>query len=700
MARRLRMFYDFGMKWKFVLAEWAIIIIVAYGYCAKTLLDFDPHQLQQTGEQNGNVLASLLVEIGLTRYGQIPLWNPFMQTGFPYASDLIGLFWSPVATIPALIWGGVNGMKVAVFIAFIIAGLGQWYLGHVFGLRGIFRLWSGLTFMLSGGLALLWRLGWLELVIGAAFFPWVFASFWSALQKRNRTSLVFCAFSVVMIFFAGGGYYPFYLLGTSVILLLVAFLTSKKDIRKRMFPRSIIIAIIAAGLAAVMLLLPIYYGFRLTVRLAGIDLSQTGSQPILYALMNYLISAPDWLNANILGTANGWNWFYIGPLSIVALLFVVPAFNHRRYRPALIAMISLTGFLLLWMANRYPPVKYLYDWFPFLYVLRFPQRLLVIASSSLLVLCGISIQLIYFNLRKRVNRYTLSINSQKDGVSPILRLNGGVSLVFALILLLSVKDTYKINQSIAFGPHSLDMVSFEALSWLKKYDPGLYYTDLGGGLYFWSWAPAAYDLEMPIINDNDQIVRLATTLKQAADDSPFIATPKYQFLMGNQTPAPGAQFVKDISGYQLWHFQDALPFAFTIPGDALKPGEKLDHSLAKPVMVSYEGLNRIKVVALSDTPSNLLVVLVSDYPGWKLNVDGKPAIMTPVNYYLGAKAVPGLHTYTFIYDPPLYHIGLIITLFTVYVALLLVLSESQLVLRALNAIRKKKIPADQKDTQE
>ena len=62
-------------------------------------------------------------------------------------------------------------MKVSAFIAFILAGLGQWYLARVCGLRGIFRLWSSLTFMLSGGLALLWRLGWYELLLGAVWFP-------------------------------------------------------------------------------------------------------------------------------------------------------------------------------------------------------------------------------------------------------------------------------------------------------------------------------------------------------------------------------------------------------------------------------------------------------------------------------------------------------------------------------------------------
>jgi len=694
MANIIQKLYNSGLKWRFILLEWVIILLVAYGYSAKTLLDFNPRQLQQTGEQNNNAIGPLLVEIGVTRYGQIPLWNPFMQTGYPYIGDLLGHFWSPLATIPAMIWGGINGMKVAVFIAFILAGLGQWYLGQVLGLRGIFRLWSSLTFMLSGGLALLWRLGWFELLVGAVWFPWAFASFWSALHLKNRSSLVYCAISVVMILFAGGGYYPFYLLGSSSILLLVAYLTSKRDMRKHMLPRAIVIALLVVGLAAVMLL-PIYNNYRLTVRLAGPDAAQTGSQPILYALMNYLIAVPEWLNANILGTANGWNWFYLGPLSIVALIFLVPAFRHRRYRPALLAMVSLTTFLLLWMANRYPPVKYIYNWIDFLYNLRFPQRLLIIASSSLLVVCGLSIQLIYYDIRKRSKQYSISLKSQNNEFSPILSMNGIVTFAFFLSLLFSVNDTYRVNKGVAFGAHSLDLVSFEALSWLKKYDPSLYYTDLGGGLYFWSWDPAAYELEMPIINDNDQVERLASTYQQSSDDSPFIATPKYQFLQSDQPPGPGAQLVNDIEGYQLWYYPDALPFAFIVSNDAIIAGVKMDHSKAIPEQVSYDGPNRVNVVAESDSKSDQLVVLVSNFPGWKLLIDGKPAILTPVNYYLGAKPLPGKHTYTFIFDSPLYHLGLLITLYSIYIASLVVLSEFLPLRMALLTLFKKRNSTNQ-----
>jgi hypothetical protein len=660
-------------KWGFHFLEWAIIIAVAYAYCAVTLLDFDPLQLQQTGEQNNEGFGNLLAQTSLSHFGQVPLWNPFSTTGFPYAGDLNNYFWSPVATLPVILWGAINGMKVSVFIGFIIAGLGQWYLAKVCGLRGIFRLWASLTFMLSGGLALFWRVGWVYLFLGAVWFPWVFASFWVALHKKTRSSLIFCAFTVAMTFLTGGGYYPFYLLVTALVILIVAYLTSEPILRKSMLPRALVISLMSAGFVAVYLF-PSLGGLKLINRVYGLDVTQNGSQPVLYAMMNYLIAVPEWRDANILGTANGWNWFYLGPLSIVALFFLLPAFRKRRYRPELIAMLALTAIMLLWEANRYAPVKYIYDLIPFLYTLRFPNRLLVIAASPLLIAGGISFQVIYERIQKWAKQYALLLRGRNN--KTIIDLNSQVliTLTFILLFFLSVRDTYRVNKPEAFGAHSLDLVSFDTLRWLKNYDPSLYYVDLGGGLYFWSWDPAAYELGLPIINDT-QVERLLTLYKQSADDSPFIATPKYQYLQTNQTPAPGAEFVTDIEGYDLWYYPDALPFAFTIPNDALTTGGKLDHAKTVAVQVSYEGLNKVKAIANSDGTADSLVVLVSDYPGWKLNVDGNPDSLTPINYYLGAKLLPGTHTYTFTFDPPLYHIGLAITLYSIWIALIIVVAE-------------------------
>lgn len=126
------------------LIEWFIIVVVIYLFSHVALLDGNAQQLQQTGEHSESATLPILADLSLRKYGEIPLWNPYMLTGFPHVGDPVNHFWNPIATIPVLIWGGINGMKVSIFVSLLAAAFGQWTLAHIFGVRGIFRLWAGL----------------------------------------------------------------------------------------------------------------------------------------------------------------------------------------------------------------------------------------------------------------------------------------------------------------------------------------------------------------------------------------------------------------------------------------------------------------------------------------------------------------------------------------------------------------------------
>lgn len=655
-----------------ILIEWAIIICAAYFYTAPALLDFDPTQLQQTGEHNESATRPILAEIGLWQHHEIPLWNHYMQTGFPHTGDLLGHFWSPIATLPVIIWGGINGMKVSIFISFILAGLGQWYLARVSGLKGIFRLWSALMFMFSGGLAFLWRLGWYELLIGMAWFPWTFAAFWQALRKKDVTSMAWAAFCAAMILLTGGGYYPFYLIASAGAMFVVALIAAQPEERIVKIKRSVFIGIFSVGLIAVMAF-PIYDGYRLIVRESGEDVEQNGSQPISYALMNYAISQPEWFNTSILGTAGGWNWFYTGPLMLGAFIFLPLSLRYRKSRTILLALLAISIVLLLWVANRYAPVKYLYDWIKFLYRFRFPNRLLILAASPLLVISAASLQALFVGVRKRFENYKLSFSYQDNPLEKNIKMRGVVTAFFAIILLWALGDVYKINHGFGFAPSFLEPKSFQAMSWLKKTDNSMYYINLGGGALYWGWTPAAYTMQLPVINFNYN-QHLANKYEQSLPEAPFNVIPKYQFSFVTE-PISGATLLKDFDGVGLWYFPDALPFAFTAPSEELITGAKLVPDHITESIARYDGPNRVIVKTPAEHNGDVVVALVSNYPGWKVLRDGKRIQLTPVNEYLAAQAIPGEHTYTFIFDPPLYKIGLVITLATIIILLYFVHKE-------------------------
>ncbi len=653
-----------------LILEWLVILLVIFLFSRITLLDFNPRQLQQTGEHNESATLPILAEIGLRRYGEIPLWNPYMLTGFPHAGDLINHFWNPVATIPVLLWGGINGMKVSVFLSLLVAAYGQWFLAHTFGLRGIFRLWAGLLCALSGGLILLWRLGWYELLVGAAWFPWCFALLWRALHRRDRSSLIWAALAIAMVLTAGGGYYPFYLGISLIVLTIAALILHKPTDRGLQLRRAAAVALLSVGLAAVYLV-PLVDGLRYTRRDAPPDVTQVNSQPIPYALFNYVVSDESWFITPALNRASGYGWFYIGALPLLALAFTPWLFGRFSWRRrGILTLLSLLLVLLLWHSNRHAPVRYLYEWFPFLYTFRFPNRLLIIATIPLVILAAMTMQGLLVWLRRAFRGLRLGVSPDAKGHNASgIRLITLINLSAALLLLIAMVNVYRVNYRFGMHPSPRLGVAEETLGWLRLHDTGLYYINIGGPSPYWNWFAHAYELEMPVMDFryNRRVLSMDT---QYQPESPFCAQPRYVILPTDQPAPDEATLVTTIRQMNVWYQPQALPYAF-----AVDPALPIARDTVRELDVRLDGPNRVIVEGKSGEMGQQLVALVSDYPGWRLSIDGRSAEVVPVNGYLGARMMSGEHTYVFEFRPPLHTIGLSISVLTLLLCAVLAGTE-------------------------
>jgi hypothetical protein len=662
------------------LVEWLIILLVIFLFARTTLLDFNDQQLQQTGEHNESATLPLLAEIGLRRYGEIPLWNPYMLSGFPHVGDSINHFWNPVATVPVLLWGGINGMKVSVFLSLLVAAYGQWFLAHTFGVRGIFRLWAGLLFALSGGLLLLWRLGWYELLVGAAWFPWCFALLWRALRRQDRASVVLTALAIAMVLTTGGGYYPLYLGISMTILTLAALAWAGQPHRRQMLSRAVTIALLGIALAAVYLV-PFAHGLRYTARDAGIDVTQSTSQPIPYVLFNYVIADEEWFTQPVLNGASGYRWFYIGALPLLALAFTPWLFGRFPWRRrALLTMLLLLLVLLLWQANRYLPVRYLYDLVPFLLTFRFPNRLLIIATIPLIIVAAMNLQGLLVWARARWRRADLTISSDGEATRTGLPLVLVVELLVAFLLFQTTANVYRVNHHFAMHPYPRLIAARNTLTWLRQYDPSLYYVDIGAPGPYWNWLAYAVEYELPVLNFRYNR-RVLSMDEQLAPESPFKAQSKYALFPSDLPPPEGGALVATIDGMNIWRRPYALPYAFGL-ADSRGP---VNWQTVREQAVRLDGPNRVVVTGAAGAAGEQLVVLVSDYPGWRLTVDGQPAALRPLNGYLGAALLPGQHTYVFEFRPSVFYVSLGISLISLLVCGWLVGEE----LRTARALRRR-----------
>jgi hypothetical protein len=246
-----------------------------------------------------------------------------------------------------------------------------------------------------------------------------------------------------------------------------------------------------------------------------------------------------------------------------------------------------------------------------------------------------------------------------------------------------VRNVYLVNKAFAFVPQERNGKPFTALSWLKDYDPGLYYTNVGGGAIYWSWVPAGYELEMPIINFRYNR-HLRSMDGQSQPEAPFAASAKYMLALADQPRPDNAELLAEFDDVGLWYLPDALPFAFSAPPARLRSATKVAREDVSPLTARLAGTNQVVVQGEPDHAGDQLVVLVSDYPGWRLYVDGQPDALRALNGYLGAAMRSGEHTYTFVFQPTRYYVGLAISLLTLAVMLGILLVESPLWPRVRN----------------
>ena len=649
--------------------EWLLIVAAAYFYCGDVFLDFNPDTMQQSGEQSPSATLPWLTEIGLHRYGEIPLWNPYMLTGFPHTGDPLGHFWHPISTIAILLWGAIVGMKVSIFLAFVLAGLGQWTFAYVLGLRRTFRLWSAILFMLSGGLAMLWRVGWYELLLGAAWFPWCFALYIHALRKNTIRSIVLMSIAVFMVISTGGGYYPFYLLGCLITLFLTMFLSSPPQERFKQIRTSIGILLFSTALSAVVIL-PYTDVFPNYGRDVVLDDMQRYSQPIEYGLINFIVYTPDWFYSGVLGAAGGWNWFYIGWLPIAAFAFLPLAWSQasRIRKPILISGLLLV-MLLMWFANRYTIFSKVFDWFPYLYNLRFPNRLLVIATSPLLILSALGLEHA-FRLSKVIVKDIKFVCTSAGKKNRMVFAHLIVAVLWVLLLVTLTKPVYDVNQTFAFVDQTINPKPVATLRWLKEYDPSLYYVNIGGGQVYWEWTAAAYQLEIPMINFLYSR-HLRSQEVQRGDASPFMAQAKYQISLESERVPPNSTRIHEVDGIVVWRVPGVLPYAFSAQPEFTRLYTKLTTDKVTPVQVRLNGPNQVIAKGAPSQAGDVLVVLMSYFPGWKLWIDGQPADLVPVNGYLGTTMLPGEHTYQFYFLPAKYLLGAVISSMTLLIIIMI-----------------------------
>ncbi len=655
-------------------AELGLLLVAVLAYCS-AFLKFGP-QWRLPGNE-----AELFQSFGLVLYkslfesGQFPLWNPYIRTGLPFVADPMLYIYNPLVSLPVLLIGPWDGFKVALLLSFGLAGWGMWQLCRTLGIGAPVRLWVALLYIFAGQPAARFFQGEYLFVFGFAWIPWIVHHLFQVAKTPRRGNVAWAVLSLAMLYLCGNAYYPFLMLFVVALFLLV-MVPQERALQERLARRwyrlrvdweqsgqrllpFLLVGALALGLIAIHFLPLAEFWPRLNKGLGAY-----GSHNLGQIYLDYTSKDSFRPDAYQELPAREEFYAYIGLAPFLALACLPLAFRSRPRRPLVFLLLVLV-FTLVYIDLKDMPWRDWYEKIKIFSQFRHLLRPLILGSFALLLLGGLGLDEAWQRLAARVDQ---------QGWKRWAAVVGLVAL--AGLMLWSTGDVYRANR-----PHLAARTANQAIDrlakWLRAYDTSEYgvrfnpnntalYALLDAGLRFRdAWYPL----------DDFSMVDLAVTSR------PVRPAPQYILQAANEVePAsPFAQLVQEQEGYQVYWLPDSLPLAFTVEQTELEGGAAagpLRRAQVFPLQPLIHGPNEVEIVA--DRPAgNVLVLLMTYYPGWQVRVDGRAAALKNVGGYLGVEVQPGGHQYRFVFRPLSFALGLGISLLSLGVVCFLLFSQAR-----------------------
>lgn len=638
----------------------------------------------------------------LREYGYIPKWQPWLESGEPLIHSPFAFVVNPFSAGPGLLLGGVQGILVSVVIYAILAGVGGWFLGWVLGCGSLARVLLALLMLGKGNMHAMIGSGFFQLGTSQAYFPWLMAGtlaiFW---LPDKRWPVVLTALAFALMFLAGNIWYTLPMLVCVALLALYYGVLAKLDIAA--LRRLTAAGVLAVGLSAVTLL-PIWlerdHIEHPNTPAAGFVTPRNQIIPLYFdSDINRRIqifmnpsNSNEGFDAPVSAVALTY-YSYVLPLWFAALIFVVvppiPYLLHRPGRAGRRGMWLVGGIVIvlctLWGAGGHPLFIWLYWNVPLLGEWGYVGRALAVASFWIAVLVILRVDGLWRALSPQ-----LLLPFFLNKVVPVRRaakIRVSIRFLFVAALIAAcAAAAYDVNRlwgrfPITHLPSYRDSV---CVTWLRIHNPDRQLAVWRGG----------YDtiftyLDNRVRKFNVEVAYTPLPLPSTIGDlAPlrFTSLPEYAIpWQGNErawlvsqgyTPVPGSQLLN--RQYCLWRKADALPYAYTVPVDVITAlgGEPLNTRHVAPVTALERRPDEIALIGQANARTSVvLTVQELAYPGWQVELDGRPAALEVFGGQIAVRLPQDSHTHTiyFAFRPPLFYLGAAITLVTCGICLLILL---------------------------
>ncbi|HSZ24647.1 MAG TPA: YfhO family protein [Cytophagaceae bacterium] len=344
--------------------------------------------------------------------GQLPLWNPYQNLGYPIHGDPQSGTWYPIVWLLTFFFGSYKlyVLHLEFVLTLYIASIGFYKFSRYFNYSVFTSLLLAYTYSCCG--FFIGNAQHLTWIISGAFIPFILLYYLRTLDNGKISDALKTSFFMFMLLSGG---YPAFLFTVSymlVALFLVNFISTFK-IRSR---SEIWRAILLQGLIAVIFLLissivlySIFYYRPYITRGEQLPLAKVLEGAFtIPSLLSFIFPFATCKHGDIMVTDISMANAYFG---IIGLLFFI-SFLIRKNKSILEKTFLGIGIimLLISLGNATPLRTFLHHYFPLMNLFRFPSLFRIFFIISFLVLAGSELERLIKD-RTSINKIRLILSA-------------------------------------------------------------------------------------------------------------------------------------------------------------------------------------------------------------------------------------------------------------------------------------------------
>lgn len=598
------------------------------------------------------------------RNGELPLWTPYINMGYPLHADMQSAAWNPIVWL----FGFVSNYSLAAFhyeLLFYIAfaGIGFYYLCRNLGCTKLVAITVAFAYQFSG--FMIDSVQFFPCISAACYLPWIILFFKRMMVDYKTKDALLLGFCLYLLF---TGSYPSLFIITAYTLaayVLFYFFQSRDKygmIKKCLPPLGIACFLFAA------LSLPAILSFITHLKMIGRGQQQTLSF-VLENSMNPATSLS--LIAPFASTAN--NHFlessilmrnmYMGIIPLLFLVFGLCSGIFKRNKElSFYLFMALIMIGLAWGSYFFFRQIAFYI-FPLMDRFRHPALFRLFSIFFLLLITAVSIKEWQSNfslkesLLKKIFIFSIALVLLTGIISFIFRQNQALSTGFSIGNIKALLTTLNFQQRFLIQlPFIIAVLLIGYFIVIKNKSIKLLCLLTMADLFF------ATQLNMPVT---------VIGAKKFEEVNKLINRNSEKF------PLPGNQSIETISQNSSGESVitgSTLPFTkkmgrndyYITPGnlssqDLFYESALKDVIFKKPVLSLNDSNGKASIIVLSankmkartsSQQATALLYLQNYYPGWQVFVDGKKSKPEEVNIsFMGTYLSPGDHNIEFRYRP-------------------------------------------------